>query len=177
MSATLVLPRITFTETAPRNGFAVVTACTYDGLNGIQLSQVAMPPLPIDRERNEQWTYEYAGDGLLVRHWDKLPSAFGYVVVVTHTRKLEAALELSQAIAGAATQTTAALGAAPAAAVIGATTAIIKAVQQRMGAKVIGSLVGSEADRNGTHDSWSLARTEGDITFSLAYSVRPGAPS
>ena len=47
MPASLFLKKFTLTEDAPRKGFAVVTAGTYDGRQGVRLPARAAHPAPV----------------------------------------------------------------------------------------------------------------------------------
>ena len=95
MPASLVLKTIELTEGAPRKGFAVVTASTYDGRNGVQITDVSLPPVAFKRPRQKGWTYHFAGDGLLIHQWDETPSVFGYTVFLTITSRMDKALEIA----------------------------------------------------------------------------------
>ena len=171
MPASLVLKTIELTETAPRKGFAVVTASTYDGRKGVQITDVSLPPVSFKRPRQKGWTYHFAGDGLLIHQWDETPDVFGYTVFLTITSKLDKALQ----IAGKSTKAAGALantvGMQPVGAVLMATEPILTAIANMAGARMVGALTGSERDESGTKEDWTLRRQEGDVIFTLSYST------
>lgn len=171
MPASLLLERIAFSEDGPRRGYAVVTACTYDGTDGVKVAESQLPPLEVRRGRGSRWRYNFAGDGLLIRRWTESPDAFGYVVFVTVTNRMEAALEVSAAATSVVEKVAGAAGAAPVAGIGTAVSAVFKALKGIAGARVVGALVGSEVDAEGTEADWSFRRREGKSFFTLSYDV------
>jgi hypothetical protein len=169
--ASLLLERIAFAEDGPRRGYAVVTACTYDGIDGVQVAESQLPPLEVRRSRRSRWRYNFAGDGLLIRRWKEAPDAFGYVVFVTVTNRMEAALEVSAAASSVVETVAGAAGVAPVAGIGTAVSAVFKALKGIAGARVVGALVGSEVDAQGTDEDWSFRRREGKSFFTLSYDI------
>ncbi len=171
MPAHLLLERIAFADGAPRRGYAVVTACTYDGRKGVQVAESQLPPLKIQRTRGSRWRHNFAGDGLLIRRWEEPPEAFGYVVFITVTNKLEAALEVSAAATATVAAGAAAAGVAPMTGVAGAVGGLLKAIKGVSGARVVGALVGSEVDAEGTGADWSFRQRADAVHYTLCYDV------
>jgi len=171
MPASLILRTIELTEDAPRKGFAVVTASTYDGRQGVQITDTALPPVGFKRPRKKGWTYQFAGDGMLIQQWDEAPDVFGYTVFLTITSKLDKALEITGKASTAAGSLASSVGLLPVGAVLNATDPILKAIANMAGARMVGSLTGSERDESGTKQDWTLRRQEGEVVFTLTYSV------
>ncbi len=171
MAANLLLERIAFGEDGPRRGYAVVTACTYDGKQGIQVADTQMPPIKIVHKRKKPWRYNFHGDGLLVRHWEDVPSAFGYVIFVTVTNKMEAALDIAAATSSVVQAGASAVGVEAVGGIAGAVSGVLRAIKGISGARVIGTLVGSEVDAEGTEADWSFRRREGDVHYTLCFDV------
>ena len=171
MPASLVLKTIELAQSAPRKGFAVVTASTYDGRDGVQITDVSLPPVSFKRSRQKGWTYHFAGDGLLIHQWDETPDVFGYTVFLTITSRLDKALEIAGKSTRAAGSLASTVGLQPVGAVLTATDPILTAVANMAGASMVGALTGSERDESGTQQAWTLRRQEGDVTFTLSYAV------
>lgn len=171
MPATLFLKKFTLTEDAPRKGFAVVTAGTYDGRQGVRLPAQPLDPVPFKRPRRGSWTHTYEGDGLLVQHWPETPDVFGYTLSITATTRKDKALEIAGKGTSAAGDLANTVGLKPVGAVLSATEPILRAVSNMAGAKTLASLHGSESDTTGTQQSWSVVREESAVVFHLSYKV------
>jgi|GEM_PF-4078555 len=171
MPASLFLKKFTLTNEAPRKGFCVVTAGTYDGRQGVKLPAHPLDPVPFKRGRRQPWTHAYEGDGLLVQHWQDIPDVFGYTLSITATTRRDKALEIAGKGTTAAGSLANTAGMAPVGAVLSATEPILKAVSSMAGARTLASLHGSESDESGTKQSWTIERHEEAVIFFLTYKV------
>ncbi|MBO85822.1 MAG: hypothetical protein CL927_10710 [Deltaproteobacteria bacterium] len=172
MPASLFLTGFTVTPDGPRKGFCVVTAGTYDGRQGVQLPASPLQPIPFKRPRKQPWSHQYQGDGLLIQHWPETPDVFGYTISITATSRKEAALSITGKATSMAGSVASTVGAAPLGALLLATDPLLQAIGQTAGARVLGSLQGSEADASGTQSSWEISRTESSVVFFVKYVVR-----
>lgn len=171
MPASLFLKKFTLTAEAPRKGFVVVTAGTYDGRQGVRMPASPLDPVPFKRPRREAWTHTYEGDGLLIQHWPTEPDVFGYTLSITATNRRDKALEIAGKSTSAAGSVVHSVGVAPVGAVLNATEPILRAIGNMAGARTLASLHGSESDTSGTKSSWTVKREEEAVVFHLAYKV------
>ena len=172
MPASLVLKTIELTEDAPRKGFAVVTASTYDGREGVQITNISLPPVRFKRPRQQGWTYHFAGRRTAHPAVGRNPRRVRiHRLSHRHVPAGQGHGDRRQDHKRQPVLWPARWGCNLWVPFLQATEPILNAIATMAGTRMVGALTGSERDESGTKQDWTLRRQEGDVFFTLTYSV------
>jgi hypothetical protein len=149
------------------SGYAVLSTILYDGNGGFKLPQSSLPGIRYQRVGDKPWSYQFAGDGFLISHYDTLPKQLGWVMVLTLTHNADAAAQ----IIAAAGQVAANL---PGGSILDAGAKLVKAIADMgAGARIVGTYIGSEVDHDDLVCDWEQYHEDYKACFTLAYDYVP----
>ncbi|PRQ06246.1 hypothetical protein [Enhygromyxa salina] len=182
---TLRLTRCTLLAHKPTKllGWGVISAVAYDGKDGIR-PVAAIPAIKFARKLKTKrvdflhTTPGAGGDGLLIASFDAPPKALGWVATLTLTDTAKQAAKVISAVSEAAgTIVSGVPGSGQLAGTLfKAAGGLAMAIGDIVGARVVGTCVGSEIDDEDLSRDWDAAFTNFKTRFEISYDIE-GAPS
>ena len=172
MGATLTIEKVKLVGKTQKNGWLTLSVMAYDGTSGV-LTPAAVPPIRVERDKVDRalqpWAHAFSGDGLLVYQWPENPGAIGYIIIGTLTLTQAGAMKVMHAAVDAATQLSA-LGGPVAGGVAGAASVLMKAAVDAAGqGRIVGTIMGSEVDRDDLGTDWKREDRNDHLVATLAY--------